>query len=402
MRFYTLAFILLLLAVILPDLFIYFKLKKHRAKVFLHILNLLPTVFFITVFILMKFADTSQYKPESFQFFMWMNFVFMIMYLPKLVYIIFHFLNYLVNLFLKEKIYLIRYAGVLTGMFLIIILAHGAFINPNNIDVSQTEIEVSGLPASFDGYKIVQISDIHLGSWGKNFKYLEPAIKKINEQNADIIVFTGDMVNNFSQEMEGWEDSFRQLESKYGKFAVLGNHDYGDYSEWNNPEDKKANFNAIKKHIHNFGFTLLKNEAVQLHKDTSFIELVGVGNWGKPPFPQYGDLDKALANTDSTALKILLSHDPSHWRGEVTGKNNIFLTLSGHTHAAQMAFNMYGKLRSPSAWIYEEWDGLYREGNQYLYINRGLGFIGIPVRLGVARPEVTVITLRTNNIIHEN
>lgn len=395
MRIYTFAFIILLFSVVLPDLFFYLKLKKHRAKLILHLLNALPTTFFITIFTIMKFADTQSYQPSSFQFFMWMNFIFMIIYLPKLVYIIFHFLNFLINLFLKEKIHLIRYAGVLTGMFLVILFAHGAFVNPKNVDVRQTEIQVSGLPAAFDGYKIVQISDIHLGSWGKSFSYIEPAIKRINEQQADLLVFTGDIVNNYSQEMDGWDKYFLQLKAKDGKFAVLGNHDYGDYSKWKTEGDKTSNLTAIQQHIRNFGFKLLTNEFVQLQKDSDTIELLGVGNWGKPPFPKYGDLNRALAETDSAALKILLSHDPSHWKGEVLGHNNIFLTLSGHTHAAQMAFNMYGKLRSPSAWIYDEWDGLYQEGEQYLYVNRGLGFIGIPVRLGVARPEVTVITLRT-------
>ncbi|MDD4199558.1 MAG: metallophosphoesterase [Paludibacter sp.] len=301
----------------------------------------------------------------------------------------------MINLFLKEKIYLIRYAGVLTGMFLVTLFAHGAFVNPKIIEVRQTEIEVSGLPPAFDGYKIVQLSDAHLGSWGKKFRYMEPVIKKVNEQEADILVFTGDIVNNFCQEMNGWETIFRQLKSKEGKYAILGNHDYGDYSRWKNIKDKQANFAAIKENMKGFGFKLLTNEFVQLKRDSDMIELIGVENWGKPPFPKYGNLDKALMETDSNVLKILLSHDPSHWKGEVMGKEKIFLTLSGHTHAAQMAFKMYGKVISPSSLIYEEWDGLYREGNQYLYINRGLGFIGIPVRLGVARPEVTVITLRS-------
>ncbi len=395
MRLYTFAFIILLLTVILPDLFFYLKLKKHRAKLLVHLFNFLPTIFFISLFSIMKFADSQSFQPSSFQFFMWMNFIFMIIYLPKLVYIIFHFLNFLINLFLKEKIYLIRYAGVLTGMFLVLLFAHGAFVNPKNIEVRHAEIAVSGLPPAFDGYKIVQISDIHLGSWGKSYSYIEPAIQKINEQEADILVFTGDIVNNFSQEMDGWDTYFLQMRARDGKYAILGNHDYGDYSQWEKEEDKDANLAAIQQHISNFGFKLLTNEFVKLQKDSASIELLGVGNWGKPPFPKYGNLNQALANTDSATLKILLSHDPSHWKGEVLGHNNIFLTLSGHTHAAQMAFNMYGKLRSPSAWIYDEWDGLYQEGEQYLFVNRGLGFIGIPVRMGVARPEVTVITLRT-------
>ncbi|GAB1415528.1 metallophosphoesterase [Paludibacter sp.] len=394
MRFYTAAFILFTIITILPDFFFYLKLKKHKVKAYLKILNFIPTVFFISIFILMKFANTQEYNSSVFQFFMWLNFAFLVIYIPKLVYLIFHFINYLVNLFLKEKIYLIRYAGIITCMFIFVLFLHGAFVNTKNIEVKKVELNIDALPPSFENFKIVQISDIHLGSWGNNKNYFIPVINQINNQDADILVFTGDIVNNFQEEMQGWKDDFLQLNVKYGKYAILGNHDYGDYSQWKSPSKKKANLDAIEEHIKNFGFKLLKNETVKLRSDSDFIDLIGVENWGKPPFPKYGNLKKALQNSDSTKLKILLSHDPSHWQAEIVGKEkNIFLTLAGHTHAAQMAFNMYGKLRSPSSFIYKEWDGLYNESKQFLYVNRGLGFIGIPMRMGAARPEITVITL---------
>jgi uncharacterized protein len=397
MRLYTFVFIILILTVILPDLFFFLKLKKYKSKLILHILNFLPSVFFVTVLLIMKFSDSSEHNSGTLHFFLWMNFVFMLMYIPKLVYLIFHFLNFLVNLFLKEKIYLIRYAGVLLGMFIILLMFHGAFVNPKNLEVKTVQIEVADLPVAFDGYKIVQISDIHLGSWGGNFNYLKPTIDSINNQHADLIVFTGDMINNFSQEMEGWQPYFNQLKAKDGKYAILGNHDYGDYSDWKSPQDKQTNFDSITQNIRDFGFTLLLNENVRLQRDSASIGLVGVENWGKPPFPKYGNLEKALIKSDSSSLKILLSHDPSHWKREVLNYPEIFLTLSGHTHSAQIAFNMYGKLRSPSSLVYDEWEGLYTKGNQYLYVNRGLGFIGIPVRIGASRPEVTVIELKTKS-----
>ena len=397
MRLYTFVFVLLILMVILPDLFFYFKLKKHRAKWILLVLNFLPSAFFLSVLAIMKFSDSSEHNEGTLQFFMWMNFVFILIYLPKLVYLIFHFLNFLINLLLKEKIYMIRYAGGIVAMFIVILLCHGAFINPRIIEVKNVQIEVENLPTAFNGYKIVQISDIHLGSWGKDFNYLKPAIDSINQQNPDLIVFTGDMVNNFSQEMTGWQPWFNQLKAKDGKYAILGNHDYGDYSEWKHPQDKQTNFDSITQNIRNFGFTLLLNENVRLQRDSASIGLVGVENWGKPPFPRYGSLEKALMQSDASSLKILLSHDPSHWKREVTNYPDIFLTLSGHTHSAQIAFNMYGKLRSPSSLVYDEWEGLYTEGNQYLFVNRGLGFIGIPVRIGAARPEVTVIVLKSTS-----
>lgn len=393
MRFYTLALVLLLLTVVLPDLFFYLKLKKHRANPLLIVLNFLPAAFFLVAFLLMKFSSDENYNPQTFNTFMWINFSYMLVYIPKLIYILFHFINYLVNLFLKEKIYLIRYAGVLVAMFTIILMTHGAFVNPKNPQVRTVEVAIKGLPKTFSGFKIVQISDIHLGSFGGRHSYLEPAIQLINEQNADIIVFTGDMVNNYQEEMKGWGPLFRQMQSGVGKYAILGNHDYGDYSEWETPGHKSDNLDSLKQNIRDFGFTLLLNQHVDLVRDNDTIQLLGVENWGKPPFPKYGSLTKTLEGTKPDKAKILLSHDPSHWRGEILNHPEIALTLSGHTHAAQLAFNWYGRQVSPSSWIYKEWDGLYNENGQYLYINRGLGFIGIPVRIGIARPEITVIQL---------
>lgn len=393
MRFYTIALVFLLLTVILPDLFFHLKLKKHKAKPILMILNLVPAAFFLVAFLAMKFLSDENYNPRTFNTYMWINFAYMVFYIPKLIYIFFHFLNYLLNLVLKEKIYLVRYAGVLVAMFSIVLMMHGAFITPKNPEVRSVEIAVNNLPESFKGFKIVQLSDIHLGSWGTNHSYFEPIVKLVNEQDADIVVFTGDMVNNYQQEMKGWAPLFQQLNSRVGKYAILGNHDYGDYSAWDTPEHKKANLDSVKFHLKEFGFQLLLNQHVNLLRDADTLELLGVENWGKPPFPKYGNLTKTLSSTRPGMPKILLSHDPSHWKGEIVKHPDIALTLSGHTHAAQLAFNWYGKKVSPSSWIYKEWDGLYQENNQYLYINRGLGFIGIPVRIGMARPEITVLTL---------
>ena len=290
MRFYTIALVFLLLTVVLPDIFFHLKLKKHKAKPILIILNLLPAAFFIVTFLSMKFLSDENYNPRTFNFYMWVNFSYMLLYVPKLIYIFFHFLNYLLNLVLKEKIYLVRYAGVLVAMFAIILMTHGAFVNPKNPQVRSVEVPVSNLPASFNGFKIVQLSDIHLGSWASNHSYLEPVIKLVNEQDADIIVFTGDMVNNYQEEMRGWAPLFQQLKSRVGNYAILGNHDYGDYSSWDTPEHKTANLDSVKYRLKEFGFRLLLNEKVDLLRDTDTLELLGVENWGKPPFPKYGNL----------------------------------------------------------------------------------------------------------------
>lgn len=401
MKFNTFILVIFLSIIVLPDIFLYFKLKKQKVKSILYILNFLPTAFFLALFISIKIASKSEILIDQMHIFIWLNFIFFIIYLPKLLYVIFYLLNCLINLFLKEKINLIRHAGLLVGMFVVLVFLHGAFINPLNIETKKIDIEVYNLPTEFEGYKIAQISDIHLGSWGKHAKYLETAIYAVNKQEADILVFTGDIVNNSYKEMDGWKESFLRFEAKEGKYAILGNHDYGDYANWKSEVDKLENFNQIKQNIQDFGFQLLCNESVKLQKNSNFIELVGIENWGKPPFPQYGNLELALQHTDSNSVKILLTHDPSHWKSEVLGRKDIVLSLSGHTHAAQMSFNMYGKRFSPSTWLYDEWDGLYQSDNQYLYVNRGLGYIGVPVRLGASRPEVTIITLHNKQIINE-
>lgn len=394
MRLYTIALIFLLLTVVLPDLFFFLKLKKHKVNKWIQVLNLLPTVFFVGAFLTLKFSGRSFNDPDMLHIFIWINFAFMVIYIPKLVYVIFHFLNYLLNLMLKEKIYLLRYAGALVAMFVVLLMAHGAMVNPMTVQLREVVLEIDELPEAFDGYRIVQISDTHLGSWGGNARYLKPAIDQVNKLDADILVFTGDIVNNYAEELDGWQEHFLQMRAKEGKYAIMGNHDYGDYSDWKDDAAKEANLLAIEQGIADFGFRLLLNEKVDLIRDSSVIELLGVENWGKPPFPKYGNLSETLEECDSSRLKILLSHDPSHWRAEVLEHEQIFLMLAGHTHAAQIAFNMYGKLRSPSSWVYDEWDGLYEEGKQFLFINRGLGFTGIPVRIGAARPEVTLIILK--------
>lgn len=390
---YTIVLIFLILSVILPDLFFYFKLKKKQVKWYYHILNFFPTTFFILSFLIVKFTGRGAQNPDYFHVFMWINFAFMIIYIPKLIYLIFHFLNFLINLIPGIKTKLLRYTGLVISVFITLLMLHGAFINPTRFEINRIDLKVKDLPVSFEGYKIIQISDIHLGSWGKNHHYLEPAVAIINQQEADLVLFSGDMVNNFSQETAGWSPVFQKIKAKAGKFAIMGNHDYGDYSDWEKAENKVKNLQAIRDSISAFGFRLLLNESIILTENTDSLVLTGVENWGKPPFPKYGKLSEALKSDYQHLKTILLSHDPSHWRAEVTGRENIFLTLSGHTHAAQLAFRFGDKIYSPSAWIYPEWNGLYKEKNQYLYINKGLGFVGIPVRIAAARPEITVITL---------
>ncbi|MCB0397969.1 MAG: metallophosphoesterase, partial [Flavobacteriales bacterium] len=210
----------------------------------------------------------------------------------------------------------------------------------------------------------------------------------------DYLFFTGDLVNNFGRETDGWFDVLRQLEAKNGMMSILGNHDYGDYSQWDKPEHKEENFLEVQEANREIGFDLLMNEHRILERNGQRIAVIGVENWGKPPFHQYGDLTKAAEGLDDDIpFRILLSHDPSHWDMQVLGKISIDLTLSGHTHGAQFGVEAGSFKWSPVQYKYPRWAGLYKEGNQYLYVNRGFGFLGFPGRVGMP-PEITVIELR--------
>jgi predicted MPP superfamily phosphohydrolase len=212
----------------------------------------------------------------------------------------------------------------------------------------------------------------------------------INHLEPDFIFFTGDLVNNCSWELDNWDSVLKKLTAKKGKYAVLGNHDYGDYKKWDTEEMKLKNFDEIKHFYKKIEFKLLLNEAEIFNNNGDKMAIIGVENWGNPPFKQYGDLDKSLLNVQYIPFKILLSHDPSHWSKEVIGKTNISLTLSGHTHGMQAGINLKNKKWSPIKYKYKHWAGLYENKQQYLYVNRGLGWLGFPGRLGM-RPEITFI-----------
>jgi len=259
--------------------------------------------------------------------------------------------------------------------------------------VLSENLSFTDLPNSFDGMRIVQISDMHLGSFNQDFEDVQKGFDLINSLDADYIFFTGDLVNNFSDEAEPWIDKLRSLKARYGKYSILGNHDYGDYAMRDKPVEKAKSFNRLTEIHGEAGFQLLRNEHVFLERNGQRIALLGSENWGMG-FHQYGDLEKTMQGTAEDDFKILLSHDPTHWQEKVLGKENIALTLSGHTHGAQMGLELpqFGIKFSPISLRYKRWGGLYTEGRQYLYINRGFGFLGFPGRVGMA-PEITLMEL---------
>jgi len=268
-------------------------------------------------------------------------------------------------------------------------MVKGAF----DYKIHNVKITLPNLPGAFNGLKIVQISDIHSGSFVST-KPLEEAVKLINAQNPDVIFFTGDLVNDRATEMEPFMDVLNKLNAPMGVYSTLGNHDYGDYVSWESQAAKVENLENLKKVHAQLGWRLLMNEHVPLKKQDAEIALIGVENWGdKLHFPKYGDLQKAHAGTEKYPVKLLLSHDPSHFTNQVKQLyKDIDITFSGHTHGFQFGIEIPGFKWSPSQYVYKHWAGLAQENNQYLYVNRGLGFLGYPGRVGIL-PEITVMEL---------
>ena len=286
----------------------------------------------------------------------------------------------------------ISWLGVGLSSTLFFSLLYG-FGNKYNYKLIKKKISLNGLPLAFKGFKIIHISDIHSGSL-KDMAAVLKGIDLIEKQNADIVLFTGDLVNDRATEMHDWMDVFGKIKAPHGVYSTLGNHDYGDYVKWDTLEEKKQNLEALKQVHYNLGWRLLMNENVSIEKNGEKIKIVGIENWGaKARFPKYGKMDLAMQGVSKEDIVILMSHDPSHWEAEVIPKySSVQLTLSGHTHGMQFGLeNPYFKW-SPVQWVYKQWAGIYDNKDQQLYVNRGFGFLGYPGRVGIL-PEITLIEL---------
>lgn len=261
-----------------------------------------------------------------------------------------------------------------------------------NYRVHQVSVKFPDLPKQFNGFTITQLSDIHSGSLTDKLA-VEKGINLANAQHSDLLLFTGDLVNNSATEMDRWKPSFSRLEAPYGKYSVLGNHDYGDYIQWETEEEKVKNLDLVKAIHAEIGFRLLLNEHVQIERNGQHLTLIGVENWGKGRFAKHGDLAKATENIEAGEFNILMSHDPSHWDAEILKfPKHIQLTLAGHTHGMQFGIELPFFKWSPIKYVYPQWAGLYEEAGRFINVNRGFGFLGYPGRFGIL-PEITVITL---------
>lgn len=285
--------------------------------------------------------------------------------------------------------YIALFFAILPVSLFIYGMARGKY----NFKVRNVTLRFSDLPKAFDGYRIVQFSDLHSGNYDR-FSAMEKATQMIQDQQADLILFTGDWINAKSEEIVPYKELFEQLTAADGKFCCLGNHDYGAHKAWHDLEKYKYIGDAVRGHISDMKFELLDNKSVLLKREGDSIRLVGVENWGNRPFPRKGDLDLALQGVGPDEFKILLSHDPTHWdKVTIDHPEHIHLTLAGHTHGAQFGIETKRFQWSPVKYVYKRWGGLYEEKNQFLYVNRGLGFIGYAGRIGM-RPEITVFELK--------
>jgi predicted MPP superfamily phosphohydrolase len=287
----------------------------------------------------------------------------------------------------------LSWIGIVIGGGLFSTLIYG-FRNKYNYQVKRITLSFPNLPEGFDGWKVVQVSDIHSGSF-TNKSAVSHGVDMILKENAECILFTGDLVNDQSVEMDDYHDLFHRLKAPMGVFSTLGNHDYGDYTSWPSPQAKQENLERLKRLQGEMGWRLLMNEHVILERGGDHIALLGVENWSaKARFPKHGRLDLAYPGTEPYPFKLLMSHDPSHWDAQIRpGYPDIDLTLAGHTHGMQFGVEIPGFKWSPVEYVYKQWAGLYEEGKQKLYVNRGYGFIGYPGRVGIL-PEITVFEFR--------
>lgn len=376
--------IFFLLILVLPTYFIYRKYISKMSNRVVKLLFWLPTLLIIIV---MAYILIS-YEPSPRSIRVLANFIifFLCYTVPQIL-----FTLMILFMMLFHKITGLKINGEYIGGAIAIIalgyIIYGGTYGKRDFQVREVTTTFRKLPPEFNGYKIVQISDLHSGSWTDKGKALSKVVRIVNKQNPDLIVFTGDLVNNLAYEVTPFMKILSGLKAKYGVYSVLGNHDYSPYVKWNSEKAKKENMDELKSYEAQMGWRLLNNENVKLRKGNDSIALIGVENSGRPPFPDYGNLPKALKGTDKM-FKVLLSHDPTHWRREVLPKSDVNLMLSGHTH--NMQTSIFGF--SPAKFVYDEYDGLYSQGDRKLFVNIGLGYVMFPLRIG-ARPEITVITL---------
>lgn len=340
----------------------------------------------LNIWVFFRFVNPDT-DPTS-TFYVWFMWVYLVFYLPKFAFMLVSW----PELFFRKTVGF-SIAGMVLGLTAAGILIWGCAVDRFAFVTNQVAISSCKLPQTFDGYRIVQFSDTHLGNFGKSDKIVRELVERINSLKPDLIVFTGDLVNTKANEIDYFRSLLLQLKAKDGIYSIMGNHDYGDYITWHSKTDYNLNLHNIDAKQREMGWKMLRNESVFLKKGKDSLMLIGVDNWGEPPFHRYGNLEKAFTGNKNNTFKILLSHNPEHWRLEVLPKFDIDLTLAGHTHAGQMVFKLFGKRYCPISLKYRYWGGLYEKQHKRLYVNEGIGYVLYPVRFGCG-PEITLFTLK--------
>lgn len=326
---------------------------------------------------------------------MWTLFAYISIYVPKYIFLIFYFIGSLPLLWHGDRWRWVSIVGVILSILSFAALWWGALVDRLNIEVREVEVSIPDLPSDFDGFSIAQISDLHVGTFGSDTSFVSRLVDSINSLSPDLVVFTGDIVNRHSSEFTPFISTLRRLHAPYGVFSIMGNHDYGDYSDWPSVADKEQDVRNLWRMESEAGLTMLNNSFRWIRCGADSVALIGVENIGDPPFHVYGDLSVAYPDISDSHTKILLSHNPAHWKDDIEDNidTNVALTLSGHTHAMQM--ELFGW--SPAVFRYPYWGGLYTDTTgQHLYVNIGAGTVGMPFRIG-ATPEITLFTLRPKN-----
>ncbi len=386
MRF-ILLFCFIILMIGLPTIILWFQTNGLKNSAIFHTLIItLPLLLIGSVIVVQR----TTFDMQVIQWLLWST---LLIYLPLAIYSLGLILDHLLHLsHIHSRIF--GYTGIIIGSIALICLVAGVLMR-NNIVVRHITVESDNLPEGFDGVRIAHITDLHLGTLSPKKKQMKRIVKTLQSENPDILCFTGDLVNQDAQEGDELGAIFAEVKAPLGRYAVMGNHDYGDYAQWETPLEKSANLLATHDLFSNLGFTLLLDSALTINRNGDTIGVIGVENCSAKMFHNYGNLNRAIHDFTPAPFNILLSHDPTHWTETVTNGNYPFvdLTLSGHTHGAQAGFKLHKFRFSPSQWVYPIYDGLYNKNGQQIYISRGIGYVGIPFRLGM-NPEIAIITLQ--------
>lgn len=393
MRLPILTMIILIVVNVFVDIYIWRCIVNKERKRWPGVVYAWSSLFFI-IFIIVTVALPRRSGSDAVLLaVMWMLYTYLSVYISKYVFCIISFIGLIPRLWRGKRWKAMNIIGSVAAIAVFVTMWWGALINRTRYQIKEVVIEFADLPDAFDGYRVLQFSDFHVGTYGSDTTFVSEIVDVINNQSADLVLFTGDIVNRRTDELLPQVKPLSRLKAADGVYSILGNHDYGDYKKWPSAEMKSENMDMMYRLQRDMGWNLMNNRSEYIRRGNDSIALIGVENWGDPPFTVYGDLDKAYPMQSDSTFKILMTHNPAHWSEKIADNDtvNIALSLSGHTHAMQCQIGSW----SPAEWRYDNWGGLYDDlsSRHKLYVNIGLGTVALPARIG-ATPEITVLTLR--------